>query len=315
MDIEFAVSPHSKDLGSIVIDWVLSAMAAGDSVLALVDASMVNTQSLISLVKANQSIVTPILSDTPMESYGVHGPILWSIGTESFDLLLKLLKLSNKKPALSLIRRRADVDIKTLRDILRWLALIETEEGLQLYCRYADTRVLPALLDQLDAPQHQVLSESIQTWRWIARDGAKLEERHFLRNTISQHLNLLSAHLKLSNAQYNQILLLSEADMVSQILIERMPDLLSNGLSGEFHQRISAILDRARAKGLHELNDFFEYAVVALSTYDDFAEHVCLQELWGAFQKERQSFGDWAAAWPENIWQDLEKTAQSNNLQ
>lgn len=306
--MQFAVSPHAGNLGDALRDWVASATTNATPVFAIVDGSMFESHVLTSLMAANHPAIAPVLSDTPLESYGVHGPLLCDVGEASLRLLGKLLRLSNQKPALSFVKPRADV--ATLRDALRWLAVAQTGEEVRLYCRYADTRVLPGLLEALNPPQRQVLAGAIEQWRWIARDGGALEDRIFPESP-PEDTALPAGALQLDDSQYAGLLRHAEPDMVCQLLIERLPELLPAGLSGPVHRRIAAIVDRARTRGIDELNDLFQYAIVALSTYDDFAQHPCLRDAWEAYGKNGSSFGAFVESWPEDVWQELQGAARS----
>lgn len=306
MNIQFAVSPHSRDLREIVVNWASSTQESNSSVMAIVEASMLEAKNIKSLLKEHRSSMTSILPNLPTESNGFHGPVLWDVGTQPFHLLQRLIWFSNKKPALSLIKKRENVDNKTLCDFLRWLTLIETEDGLQLCCRYADTRILPGFLDNLEVTQQKALAEVIEAWCWISRDGMGLEERNFLKSSTLKNLEPLNRTLKISDAQYSGILRFAEEDMVCQLIIERMPDLLPNGLSAETHHRMTKILAQARSKGIEDLKDLFEFAVIALSTYDNFSAHPCLEKLWEEYKLKKSSFSQWVADWPENVWLEIE---------
>ena len=310
--MQFAVSRFSGSLKAAMDDWCSSAFSRGTSVKAIIDGSMFASEQLKAFFNQSNSPPISILASTPMESYDIHGPLLWEIDSNAPSVLGRLLRLCDGKPALSLISTR--VDIHLLRDVLRWLAVIETEDGLRLYCRYADTRVLPGLLDQLNREQRQVLAIAIESWGWIERDGAGLRATRLPPNQLSEARHALSSILKFDDAQYVALLGFAEADMVCQLLVERMPDLLPNGLCGGFHARMEKILALAHARGISELSELFQYAVVALTTYDDFAQHSCLEAPWVEFKTQGGSFSDWLEGWPDGVWQALEQaTTQSGN--
>lgn len=312
--MRFAYTPHKSALGEPLIDWSRRLAAAGCTVHALLDGCMLNSQVLERLARLAVGF-QPALAGSAFDGYGFQGPLLWALDTSNTAGLNALLSRTDGIPGLSFIAARpsrADLTQKLI-----WLASCRTEDGQHLHCRFADTRMLPGLLDCLTAEQRAVLAETIAEWAWIARDATW---RAYAFEPIGDQPEPTEQSLfRLDAKQFAGMMTRAEPDMVFQMLVENMPDLIPEQPAHDIHAHLVYLLDAARGHGVADLPDLFQYAVVGLSTVDTFDRHSAVQETWQRLKRGEGRFGQLAEQWPEEVWQDLHRATNpghgSKNLE
>lgn len=306
--MRFAYSPCSLELRTALQRAHASDVAAGKHWLALLDGSMLDLKRLKALEEKFGVRADETLAGSPLGSFGRQGPLSVSLPSEASALIAALVQLCAGKPGLSFVRPRGDAAKTTTA--LRWLSLARTSDGAELHCRFADTRVTPSLLDVLSPVQRACVADGIERWTWPNRLGDDIESRALSAGQRdSEETPSLVRNFDLNDLQYAHILGAAEADMVFQMLAEQMPDLLPVLPAGQLHARIDRMLAAARARGLEDLPDLFQWTVIGLTTYDRFDTHPALATQWEPHDRAPRPFGDWARQWPEDIWLALEAAA------
>jgi hypothetical protein len=112
------------------------------------------------------------------------------------------------KPAVSFVQ--CDAGLKALCATLAWLAAAETEDGMPLYLRIGDTRVLSSFLFQLQPAQEARLHATVSNWAWPDRSG----QLHRVGTEALPGAQPDTAGLMLDNAQYAALLDAAEVDML-----------------------------------------------------------------------------------------------------
>lgn len=295
--MRFAYSQHDLSIKPKILAWLNQARSEGQRVYALFDGSMFSHAEIERLTKASLHF-HPALPGSPFESLQLQGPLLWAMDDIDPNQLAILLRRTDGIPAFSLIATTKPQ--KQLSEVLLWLAVVQTQDGQKLHCRFADTRTLPLLLHCLAPDQIAHLATGMDEWLWVTRDG-EIETRHFPAQA-AQNLPE-NEDFRLDDAQFDFMLISAEADMVFQMLAEKMPDVLPDSLPHEIHGRISSLLDTARGYGIADLSELFQYAVVALTTRDDFDRHPAIRDTWTRLEDDGLEFSELAEQWPETFWQ------------
>jgi hypothetical protein len=271
----------------------------------LLDGAMLSAEQYQRLVRLNWGL-SPALAGTAFEAYGRQGPLLLRPDEDDSAKLSLALSVANAKPALSLLAARRDE--AAMCAALAWLADAGTADGQRLHCRFADSRVTEPLLATLTPAQAHRLGQDLAYWAWVHRDGtlAMHELPTAPETTPPPQQPPAQGAFELSASQYSQLLEAAEPDMVLQMLADNCPDLLGSENSPcALHARLVALLAAARGHGLEDLPDLYQFAVVALSTRDDFDQHPALQDTWRQTRERSGRFADLAQAWPSSLWAAL----------
>lgn len=301
--MRFAYSSHGTAINQQIFVWLEQALDVGNQAYALLDGSMFKADDIRSLERLSVSIQLA-LANSPFESYGRQGPLLWPLETADSKALCALLRRADGIPALSFIATPPDA--KPLNEVLLWLALSHAEDGQKLYCRFADTRTLPGLLDCLKPEQNVVLGTAIDEWAWIDRD-ATLQTKSFAPFTGMQLP--VPEHFCLDAAQFDLMLTRAEPDMVFQMLAEQMPEVLPDTAPHEIHARLTRLLSTARQRGIVDFPEFINYANIAFLTFDDFDQHPIMQDVWKKIEDAAGRFGELVEQCPDSVWQALQHAA------
>lgn len=298
--MRFAFSRHRSAVEPALCTWVTQVADNGCEPYALLDGGMLERANLARLRQVGFDL-QPALAGSPLEVYGDQGPLLWSAGTASAADLGRLLLRTDGVPGLSFIASRVDRAVLCKR--LTWLAMTHSDDSPPMHCRFADTRVLPSLLGRLAIEQRTVLAQDVAEWAWVARD-ATLQIKTFSPAETAD-TSAAKERFKLDAAQFAAMLADAEPDMVFQMLDEKMSDLIPDAPPHEVHARLTRLLGAARGHGITDLPDLFQYAVVGLSTTDQFDQHPTVQETWRRLKNGDGRFGELAEQWPAKVWQQL----------
>ena len=295
--MRFAYSRHNQSIKAQIRAWIEQSRSKGLSVHALLDGSMFSQHDIKRLATASIHF-SPALLGSPFENLELQGPLFWSMNESDPKKQSIMLRHTDGIPALSLIATAKPIE--SLRELLVWLAVAHTQDEQKLHCSFADTRVLPSLLHCLKPDQFGRLGQSMGEWLWITRAGG-IETRPFPDQ--AKQATQENDAFQLDVGQFDFMLASAEADMVFQMLAEKMPDLIPDMPPHEIHARISRLLDTARSHGITDLPELFQYAVVGLSTRDDFDTHPAVRNSWERIRREGLSFSTLAEQWPEAFWQ------------
>lgn len=299
--MRFAYAKHDNRLLPEVIAWLERMVATANPVFALLDGSMLEP-ARFKVLDGLLRDLEPALAGTPFEVYGQQGPQLWLIESIDPEQLSNLLRYTDGIPCLSFIVGRQST--LQLKGALAWLAKADTGEALPMHCRFADTRMLPSLLESLEPDQSGELARGVIEWAWVGREG-RLQRREIAAADPMESPSH-NKPFQLDAQQFGLLLQRAEPDMVFQMLADNMSDVLPDQSGDRVYERIARMLANARGYGVVDLPDLFQYVVVGFCTTDDFDRYPTLASTWGNTRGGRQRFGDLAKQWPEETWQALE---------
>lgn len=294
---------HHPDLETELTNWLAHPCAPGFQSWALADVSILGTQILRELERLSPTTCA-VLEGSRYTAYDELGPRLVSIDANTLPFLRKLLSLSDGLPALSFVEI-ACPDGMPRREALAALASVETEDGMEMFCRISDTRVLPAVLATLDRDQSDRLAQSVRRWAWIDRSG-RLECQAFEPPTTTE--DHVRATLTLNDIQYSTLMRAAEPDILHRLLHDISPEVIPDMPRADVHKRLSALLETAREYGIHDTPDQLQFVTIAWSTSESFHTLSCLETTWGATRNGELRFRDAVANWPDAVWEQIEAT-------
>ena len=317
--MDYAINLHQANLQPQITAWLNKATGVKDSTKwLLIDASLLDQNAFVRLTKPYEhTYLNNVFLNTRFEVYGLHAPHLFRINLLEdkikVDFIKDLLNLCNGIPAIALLD--AWEDAESLAQCLAWHAQCYTPDGLELYLRFADTRITPGLLQVLDDEQKLKLGENILQWQIVNRMGtleALLppikprpdDKTPFIEFRSSKSFNL-------TDAQFATLMIKSEPDQLFQMLLENHADLVPGKDRGVFHQRIDTQVGNAHKHGLTSTQDLFSYTFTALTTHDKFDTQPVLEETWKNIKEKGASFTKLTDEWPDSIWNQLNVVATS----
>jgi len=317
--MDFANNLYRADLHAQLTQWVNKPTLVNDSAKwLLIDAGLLEQDAFIRLMQPYENIyLHNVFKKSRFEVYGSYAPHLFQIGQldqhAQSAFLADLLILCNGIPALAALD--ASEDVTSLSHCLTWFAQAFTPDNLELYCRLADTRITPVLLQVVDEEQRIKIGQNILQWQVVNRLGT-LEA--LLPNIKAQHKDdtpfkkfTSGKSFTLSDDQFAGLMQKSEPDTVFQSLLKDNPDLVPATDRGLFHQRLEAISARAHQRGIEGSTDMLLFTIVALNTGDKFDAHPVLEETWESIKQKGASFNKLVNAWPDKIWNELAQAASA----
>jgi len=250
-------------------------------------------------VLARQSLY----AGTSLSALGAAAPYLLSApdGVEArTEWLRRLFTMCEAKPMLSIIASALSLD-ELVRHMRPYL-IVMTPDSMEWPVRWGDTRVLPALLDTLDAPHRNHLLSPLARWWSPGRDGGLLS----WQGAAAQPSAVDFDKLPISDEVFAKLVALLEADAVLANLYDSQPDLLAANSPAECHARVAKNLLVASANGIEAAPAREHFSVLALILVDDFTQQPAMTAL---LQRTRQgaSYNSEVAALPEKFWQMAER--------
>jgi len=281
---------------------------SGTRLWALADFALLGIDAVASLKEEG---ATNALSGSPLEAFGEHAPHL--IEPPSGDpsrieaCVHRLVRQVREAPAISWLRTEAA--LTGLRSLAHYLSRVRVEGNPRpVHCRFADTRVLPHVLEALSPAQRRRVAETVQQWHWFDRTGAPAS---LTLDVGSQQTPDPEPYLHFDIAQFRQVRNGSEADAIFKLLLEQTPSLVPASRRGYFHVDVSAVLETAGRYGVEALEDRLQFVVLSLSCGRDFHRLACLEETWSAVREGGARLSTRMASWDEAMWEQLEHCGRS----
>jgi hypothetical protein len=316
--MKYAQNLHKPELATTVQDWISTPVhGIGRAKWLLFDGAVLgakSTKRLIRMIPGNP--LQNIFFGTSLARYGFLSPHLVQItgGTGGRNWLRPALETMNGVPAVSLLDASADGE--TLRRCLSWLGQTRTDDGMDLYCRFADTRVTPSLMRTLVEDQLATLGQCIHEWRIVDRHGG-LDTVHVrdLAKTTEARIFDVTEQLRLSDKQFSMMMKAAEADEIFQMLCEGASDLVPDENPGDFHFRLSSLVAAAHGCGLEKCKDIYQFIVIALATSDQFFRASELDGSWARMRMGMDDFGSVVTSWPDETWNALISIRAANSTE
>lgn len=300
----FLQNPHTPELISDLGKWISEERPPEYGIYAIADMTMLDAKGLRQLERISSPAIK-ILEHSRYAAYDELGPRLLSLKNLSPNQLERLLRWADETPSLSFVELLSSSGKPDLKPLV-WLAETEIDDGLAMYCRYTDTRILPRLLSQLDAAQTAVLTSRIRRWAWINRKG-QLSETTWTQDKGNTERAI--SKLQFDQQQFAELMQASEADLIFNLVRETSPEIVPLAAPAEIHQRLSTILDAGRKRGVLDASDQHQFVAIAWSSSERFYQLPCLEPSWDMLRQHITRFSDVIKNWSDNIWDEIDALA------
>ena len=243
-----------------------------------------------------------------LADYEELGLLVWPWHTLHTKDALETLRITLAgKPGLSFVQSGAG--LPALCTTLAWLGAAETEDGMPLYLRIGDTRVLSSFLFRLRPDQEGRLHTAVSNWAWPERSGQ-------LQRVVTEAMldvQPAAGSLMLDNAQYAALLDAAEVDMLHADVRAIEAKWVDKRSGSDLYQWLQALLPRMQALGITRPKDKWAFVSLALRAPDNFESLTELGETWlrvrsGASELNAE-VSQWKAA---EEWQALQRLADAN---
>ncbi|NWC11914.1 DUF4123 domain-containing protein, partial [Pseudomonas agarici] len=237
MALMFAYDPPTANATLEVQTWMQSEPPA--PYWALVDVALVGSDRFKATARRHRWTPVNALANTPLQAFGEVAPHLIAISEvpqQRTAQIEQLLRLTAGTPALSWLR--SAYPEPALQMLFGYLAKAQVQERPKpVHLRFADTRILPGLLQTLSPTQYRRVLDIVQGWRWFARSG-EWQTGPIEPVSVDAAEMDSETHLRLSTEQFDQLLADAEADGVFYRLMLEHPVLVPPQQRAAFHQRL-----------------------------------------------------------------------------
>lgn len=309
--MDYAQDTHCTELDSQISDWLDKPLIEeSNQKWLLVDGAILGekiTKKMLRVFGANRAY--NIFAGSEFSAYTWRAPHLIYLDHGGFrqNELFALLRDTDRLPAVALIESGADP--KQVCDHLRWLAHVRTCDDLDLYCRFADTRIAPGLIEVLSDVQREVLRQCVWTWHIVGRHGrlTTIFQSDGPPNLPKKNLDLHSLHRQfiLSDEQYLKLMRTAEADEMFQMLCEGAPELVPLGGRANFYVLLASLVSAARDRRLKHGAEIYQFIVIALTTRPDFFLNSVLEKFWQEVKSGTTGFSVLVSEWSDETWDSL----------
>ena len=282
-----------------------SAVHASPDHWVLVDAALLD-ERIVRRVSASSSLtMSNALRSSPLAVYGSRAPQFAHLPRNrelALNLVRRFIAIDARAPAISIVCSTSSSE--ALERLFSYLAQATIDGDLPVYCRFADTRVLPRLLAQLSGKQAARVSLDVRSWSWVDHLG-NTESWQFSRDVPSCETDG-DPHLSLSTLQLHAMLDSSEPDTMFDLLLDNTPELVPAKDRGHFRDRLSRILRSADARSVDKPNDRFQFVILGLGLGEAFCANADLTTTWRAIAAKQTTLVDAMKTWDADFWKRLE---------
>ena len=211
------------------------------------------------------------------------------------------------KPGVSFVQSGAG--LPALCATLAWLGAAETEDGMPLYLRIGDTRVLSSFLFQLRPDQEGRLHTAVSDWAWPERSG----QLHRVVTEARLDVQPAAGSLVLDNAQYASLFDAAEVDMLHASVRAIESKWVDERSGADLYQWLQTLLPRMRALGITRAKDQWAFVSLALRAPDNFESLTELGETWLRVRSGASELNVEISQWkPAVEWQALQRLESAN---
>lgn len=268
----------------------------------LLDASF--DQSLPTDFPWRRHVECTLYDNTRLSGLQAVAPHLLRLPEESEKQVTWLNELAatcGEKPMLSVLS--SAVPARELMIHFRPYLLARTDDSLEWPVRWADTRVLPALIAALTPTERKHFMAPIHAWSCLGRAGEMLEwVGDGSRNPAPADFDCWA----LDDARFSHLVAEAEANTLIGALHETQPDLFDRLEPAMAHSIVKKTLALANRYGLESAGSRRHFAMLALMLDDEFTQHPAMQAV---LQKSREG-GNYAVeitTLPVEFWQQTER--------
>lgn len=302
----FLQNTHGGSLAPHLSQWLAQCGDETHSPYALIDMSVLELTTHRRLERAAGPSIE-LLAGTDYEAYGELGPRLFALSLADMPALERLISATDARPALSVLEIATHAGAPDLR-ALQWLADAQSADGTRLFCRYADTRILPNALKVLDPTQNAWLARTIRRWAWVDRDGS-LQSINFTPadSTAPPHDE---TRIHFDDAQFGTLMQAAEADTLFDVLHDQSPEIIPTADPATLWRRLDTLLDIARTHGIDDAPDQRQFITLAWSASEHFHTLPALAATFDATRSGSRRFADAVTGWNDDIWNQIEALAE-----
>ncbi|MGY0611833.1 DUF4123 domain-containing protein [Luteimonas sp. A501] len=270
---------------------------------ALADFALLTPDAVAAL---RQDGAANALSGSALAAFGEHAPHLIELPSADpshiGERVAKLVRRSGDASAISVLQ--TDAGLSELRSLAAYLSRVRIEGNPRpVHCRFADTRVLPHVLEVLSTTQRRRVGAVVQQWHWFNRLGVPESVSFDTGNSQSPDPE---SFLHFDISQFRAVRRKAEADAIFKLLLEQTPSLVPASDRGHFYQDLTGVLDTADGYGVEQLDDRLQFVVLSLSCGRDFHRLACLDETWNAIKDGNARLATRMTDWDDAMWQQLE---------
>ncbi|MGF6117580.1 hypothetical protein ABIE30_004081 [Janthinobacterium lividum] len=241
-----------------------------------------------------------LYAHTSLQNFKVAAPHLLaspSASSEQAAWLQRLFSLCAGMPMLSIIA--STLDIGQLEQHLRPYLIAITPDTVEWPVRWADTRILPALLAALTETQSAHLLSPIYRWWSLRRDGSLVS---WQGTAEAKPASAEFDKFPLGDTAFASLVDIAEADAILANLHDVQPDLFHSGTPAECHARVARHLLVANASGIEAAGQRQHFSALALMLADDFTSHPAMDSL---LRRTRQgaNYLSELDTLPDDFWQ------------
>lgn len=297
--------PHEKF--QFIVDWHrrIASEAPRDTLWAIVDGAILGSQGLED-VQAAYGDPIRAFDNTALADYEELGLLLWplsrAIKKDSAETLRAVL---SGRPGLSFVR--TDNSLALLTHTLAWLSGVVAEDGLPLYLRIGDTRVLRSLIRHLSPRQDAVMQGAVKEWVWFDRASAV----HVAQSDGGPASSVPTEDCHIGDAQYAALLADAAIDILHVEVRRALPDWRDPRTSAELHAWLGKVIERAEVLGLMRLPDQVVFTVLALDAPDGFEALEELGQTWRDVRAGAAHLGKRTGRWGDVEWGAIEHLRRS----
>jgi hypothetical protein len=302
----FACDPQPADAAWLLLGAAQTPSAAGRHWL-LVDMALLDVQRVNEILSPSRWTVVNTLATSRYAKFGQFAPQMVQLPSDlalAKERLARLLGIDRTSPALSLFTSPQPPEV--LQQLFGYLASARVDDDLDLYCRFADTRVLPALLAALDPAQRQRVSQAVGNWHWLDRRGQLADWSAPAADEAAAAAPDQHPTIQLSASQFDAMLKASEADAMFTLLHDTTPELVPDDQRGQFHQRLCQFLATAAEHGVTAPRDQLQFMVLSLTCGEAFHHHPILAPTWALVAGQKQGLAAVMETWGDEVWQALQ---------
>ncbi len=307
MERQYLQGALPREKFQFIVAWHrrIASEAPRDTLWAVVDGAILGAQGLED-VRAAYGDPIRAFDNTALADYEELGLLLWplsrAIETDSAETLRAAL---SSRPGLSFVR--TDNTLALLTHTLTWLSGVVTEDGLPLYLRIGDTRVLCSLIRHLSPEQDAVMQGAVKEWAWFDRASAI----RVVQSDDGPVSSIPTEDCRIGDAQYAALLADAAVDMLHVEVRRAMPDSHDPRTSAELYSWLGKVIERAEALGLTRLPDQVIFTVLALDAPDGFEALDELGQTWRDVREGATTLGERIERWGDVEWGAVERLRRS----
>nr|WP_198044528.1 DUF4123 domain-containing protein [Cupriavidus taiwanensis] len=270
----------------------------------LIDAMLVDFARIRAIARMNGWPIHNVLASSRLSAFGDMAPHLIELPRSDANLQARvgqLIAAGAAAPAFSWLSssKRAEEVCQTLS----YLAMAQVDGDMELYCRFADTRILPELWRTLTDSQRLRVMQNIASWSCLDRENAPRR----LSPDVANSNEVADQHefIHLTSGQFATMLDASEGDTMFSLLLDTTPELAPVEHRGKFHATLMGYIDRAAKLGIKAPVDKLQFIVLSLTCTETFSRLPELADTWRRVAGG-ESLKECMTQWSDAIWNVLE---------